>query len=69
MGGYEICFVKMVMLTLQEKIPSVEVSGDIILGTFGFNADQLYHDTAMLCVLCTVFLVATFLLLKFRRSP
>ena len=54
---------------MQEKIPSVEVTGDIILGTFGFEADRLYRDAAMLCLMCTAFLTATFLLLKYRRSP
>ena len=56
-------------VVLQEKIPSVEVTGDIILGTFGFDPNRLHRDVASLCLLCLAFLTATFLLLKYRRTP
>ncbi len=53
---------------LQEKIPSVEVTGDIILGTSGYDAGRLGRDAAALALLCCAYLAITFLLLKYRRS-
>lgn len=53
----------------KEKIPSVRVSGDIVLGTFGFQPGAFWADVWWLLMLLAAFLVATFLLLKFRRQP
>eukprot|EP00208_Stichococcus_sp_RCC1054_P008188 CAMPEP_0206149676 /NCGR_PEP_ID=MMETSP1473-20131121/37907_1 /ASSEMBLY_ACC=CAM_ASM_001109 /TAXON_ID=1461547 /ORGANISM="Stichococcus sp, Strain RCC1054" /LENGTH=1805 /DNA_ID=CAMNT_0053547157 /DNA_START=182 /DNA_END=5600 /DNA_ORIENTATION=- len=53
----------------KEKIPSVRVSGDIVLGTFGFVPGSLPGDVACLWLLLAAFLAATFCLLKFRRLP
>ena len=53
----------------KEKIPSVQVSGDIVLGTFGFQPGAFWGDVWWLTVLLVVFLAATFLLLKYRRQP
>ena len=46
----------------------MEVTGDIILGTFGFNAGRMARDTAALALLCCAYLAITFALLKYRRS-
>ncbi len=53
---------------MQEKIPSVEVTGDIILGTFGYDAGRLGRDATALALLCCAYLAITFLLLKYRRT-
>jgi hypothetical protein len=53
----------------KEKIPSVRVSGDIVLGTFGFQPGAFWGDVWWLTVLLVAFLAATFLLLKYRRQP
>lgn len=53
----------------KEKIPSVQVSGDIVLGTFGFQPGAFWGDVWWLTVLLVAFLAATFVLLKFRTQP
>lgn len=53
----------------KEKIPSVRVSGDIVLGTFGFQPGAFWADMARLVLLLGFFLTATFMLLKYRRQP
>jgi hypothetical protein len=47
----------------------VQVSGDIVLGTFGFQPGAFWGDVWWLTVLLVAFLAATFLLLKYRRQP
>jgi hypothetical protein len=47
----------------------VDVTGDQILETFGFATDKYWSDVGYLCVLCTAFLGATFLLLKYKGRP
>ena len=55
---------------VHEKVPSLKVTGDIILGTFGFDAGRMVRDTAALALLCCAYLAITdtFALLKYRRS-
>ena len=45
---------------------SITVSGDEVLGTFGFGTGNLGLHVLRLCGLGAAMLVATFLLLKFR---
>ena len=50
------------------KLPSVEVDGDTILGTFGFETEDLVnHVVVLLVVLCT-YLTITLLLLVVKRN-
>ncbi len=53
----------------KEKIPSVRVSGDVVLGTFGFHPGAYWSDVGSLALLLAAFLATTFLLLKYRRQP
>ena len=46
----------------------MEVTGDIILGTFGFDAGRMARDVGALALLCCAFLAITFVLLKYRRN-
>jgi len=64
----DLCFLLLQGIP-KEKIPGVRVSGDIVLGTFGFQPGAFWGDVARLVMLLTVFLAATFLLLKYRRQP
>lgn len=51
-----------------EDVPGVDVTGDEILETFGFNTDKLARDVMMLLLNCVFYLSLTFLLLKYRRG-
>lgn len=55
--------------TAPDHIPHVDVTGDQILATFGFDLDTLRPDLCWLCGLCALFLTATFFLLKYRGRP
>lgn len=50
------------------KLPSVEVDGDTILGTFGFEAENIGNNVAILLVLLCAYLTITLLLLVFKRN-
>ncbi|KAL0042544.1 hypothetical protein WJX79_003095 [Trebouxia sp. C0005] len=49
------------------KLPSVEVDGDTILGTFGFETENIRNNVAVLVVLLCAYLTITLLLLIFKR--
>ena len=49
------------------KLPSVEVDGDTILGTFGFETENIRNNVIVLCVLLLAYLTITLLLLIFKR--
>ena len=49
------------------KLPSVEVDGDTILGTFGFETENIANDVAVLVALLCAYLTITLLLLIFKR--
>ena len=49
------------------KLPSVEVDGDTILGTFGFETENIRNNVAVLVVLLCAYLTITLLLLVFKR--
>lgn len=46
------------------QVPHVNVNGDEILQTFGFDLDTYWHDIRMLVLLVVAFLGTTFLLLQ-----
>lgn len=48
-------------------MPSVEVDGDTILGTFGFETENIRNNIVVLVVLLCVYLTITMLLLIFKR--
>ena len=50
------------------KLPSVEVDGDTILGTFGFETEDIGNHVAVLLVLLCTYLSITLLLLVVRRN-
>ena len=50
------------------KLPSVEVDGDTILGTFGFEAENIGNNVAVLLVLLLAYLSMTLMLLVFKRN-
>ena len=50
------------------KLPSVEVDGDTILGTFGFEAENIGNNVAVLLVLLSAYLSMTLMLLVFKRN-
>ncbi|GFH16579.1 ABC2_membrane domain-containing protein, partial [Haematococcus lacustris] len=52
--------------TPPELVPHIDVTGDDILNTFGFQVDGYWPDVRRLLLLCAVFLTATYLLLKCR---
>ncbi|KAL6745275.1 hypothetical protein V8C86DRAFT_42591 [Haematococcus lacustris] len=52
--------------TPPELVPHIDVTGDDILNTFGFQVDGYWPDVRRLLLLCAVFLTATYLLLKYR---
>lgn len=49
------------------KLPSVEVDGDTILGTFGFELQNISNNVAILCLLLVCYLTLTLLLLTFKK--
>ena len=49
------------------KLPSVEVDGDTILGTFGFELQSVTSNVAVLCLLLVCYLTLTLLLLIFKK--
>lgn len=49
------------------KLPSIEVDGDTILGTFGFETENIRNNVIVLCVLLLAYLTITLLLLIFKR--
>ena len=50
------------------KLPSVEVDGDTILGTFGFETEDIGNNVAVLLLLLLAYLTTTLLLLVFKRN-
>ena len=49
------------------KLPSVEVDGDTILGTFGFETENIRNNVAVLVALLCAYLTISLLLLIFKR--
>ena len=51
-----------------DQIPHVDVTGDEDLMTFGFTLGAYWSDVWALTALSAVFLTATFLLLKYKKT-
>ena len=49
------------------KLPSVEVDGDTILGTFGFESENIKSHVLVLLCLLFAYLTVTLTLLVLRR--
>ena len=50
-----------------QDIPHVDVNGDQILQTFGFELETYGQDVALLCGMTALLLTLTFLLLRFNQ--